>query len=217
MADKPKYDHPTVFNYLHDYGVDLRKRRIFFHHCMATTTDETPGTHGTEYIIRNLLYLDKSQGDVELWINNPGGYLEEMWGIIDVMESCENLVHTIGYGNISSAGCLLLASGTGTRYATRHASFMWHSGTTDISSDMHWPDARDRMQWEIRENERWVECMANKTKPKDSNNRAIRTKKGKIEYWSDYVNRGGELWYDANQMISHGVVDKMWGTGNEKY
>ena len=207
-SERPKYDQPTVFNFLHDYGCDLRARRIFNHHWMGAS--EESHEIGIEYISRNLLYLDKSAGPIELWINNDGGWLHEMWGIIDIINICENPVSTIAYGNVASAACLLLASGTGTRYALPHASFMWHAGTTDISDDMHWADARDRMLWEIREGTRWIDQMARITAPVDDKGKKIRTHKGKVSFWDEQGRGGGELWLDAEGMLSHGIVDEIW-------
>jgi ATP-dependent protease ClpP protease subunit len=178
MAEKPKYDQPTIFNYLHDYGCDLRARRIFNHHHMGPSEDSH--SIGIEYVSRNLLHLDKSSGPIELWINNEGGWLHEMWGIIDIINACNNPVSTVAYGNVSSAACLLLASGTGTRYATEHSSFMWHAGSTEMI--LPWQDAVDRMAWEARDAERWIEQMAKKTKPVDDSGKKIRTHKGKVEF-----------------------------------
>jgi ATP-dependent protease ClpP protease subunit len=205
----PKYDNPTVFNFLHDYGCDLRARRVFNHHHMGVS--EEVGQIGIEYISRNLLHLDKSPGTIELWINNSGGWLHEMWAVIDIMNVMENPVDTVCYGNASSAACLLLASGTGTRYALPHASFMWHAGTTDISADMHWPDAVDRMEWEKRENERWLDQMARVTTPLNSKGNKFRTHKDRISFWADAAHGGGEKWLDAKEMVANGVVDEIWG------
>lgn len=203
MAKRPKYDHPTVFNYLQDYGCDLETRRIFNHHWMGPSED----AHeiGIEYVARNLLFLDKSEGRIELWINNPGGWLHEMWGIIDIMTVCNNPVDTIVYGNASSAACLLVASGTGVRYTLPRSSFMWHAGTTDIDQGMHWVDAKDRMAWEIVENERWIKAMAQATSPVK-----CRSMKAKIAFWSEHAKGGGEKWLDAEGMLANGVVDHIW-------
>lgn len=207
----PKYDNPTVFNFLHDYGCDVRARRVFNHHHMGVS--EEAHAIGIEYVSRNLLHLDKSPGPIELWINNSGGWLHEMWAIIDIMNICENDVSTICYGNAASAACLLLASGTpGLRYALPHASFMWHAGTTDISDDIHFPDAVDRMKWELRENDRWLDQMARSTSPLNPDTgKKIRTHKDRVAFWSHNARGGGELWMDAKEMVANGVVDEIWG------
>jgi len=198
---------------LHTYGIDPRSRRIYLP-CAVYSTGEA-GPIGTDVVVRNLLLLDRSKGPIELWINTPGGYLHEMWSVIDVMHTMNNEVCTVALGNVSSAGCLMLAAGTGTRYALPHASFMWHAGTTDICGE-HWPDARDRMKWEIREQERWIDMMGRKTTPRDDKGRAIKTLEGKKSFWEKpWCDGGGELWLDAKEMVQHGVVDEIW-TKNEE-
>ncbi len=206
----PKYDNPTVFNFLHDYGCDVRARRVFNHHHMGVS--EEAHAIGIEYVSRNLLHLDKSEGPIELWINNSGGWLHEMWAIIDIMNIMNNPVHTVCYGNAASAACLLLASGTGTRYALPHASFMWHAGTTDISDDIHFPDAIDRMKWELRDNDRWLDQTARSTSPLNPDTgKKIRNHKDRVAFWSHNARGGGELWFDAKEMVANGVVDEIWG------
>jgi len=208
MTSTPRYDHPTIFNFLHDYGCDLRDRRVFNHHHMGLS--ENSHSIGIEYVSRNLLHLDKSEGPIELWINNDGGWLHEMWAIIDIIESCENEVSTVAYGNVASAACLLLASGTGKRYATKHASFMWHAGTTDIDNTMHWPDARDRMEWEKKETARWIEQMARRTSPQDTDGKKLKFMADKKQFWEDTARGGGELWFDAIEMKKNGIIDEIW-------
>ncbi len=208
MADRPRYDHPTVFNFLHDYGCDLRARRVFFHHDMERSSE----SHeiGTDFVVRNLLHLDKSHGAIELWIQSAGGDTSEMWALYDVVRTCDNPILTVGFGMVASAACLLLAGGTGTRYAMPHASFMWHAGTTGVDNSMHWPDAMSRAEWEKRDAAMWIREMARRTAPRDAKGRQIRTLSGRVSFWEERVRGGGELWMDADQMVSHGVVDEVW-------
>lgn len=198
----------TVFEYIHEYGCDIRERRVFNHYAMESS--EEVGEVGIEYVSKNILYLDKTVGPIQLWINNEGGWLHEMWAVIDIITSCKNEVITVAYGNVSSAACLLLASGTGTRYAMPHASFMWHAGTTDVDSSMHWPDARDRMKREMDERSVWIDAMSRVTAPVDEKGRKIKTLRGRYSFWDDHADGGGELWMDSKQMVRNGVVDEIW-------
>ncbi len=206
MSERPRYDHPTVFNYLQDYGVDLRARRIFIHRPIELSDD----SHeiGTEFAVRNLLHLDKSSGEIELWINSPGGDLSEMWGLYDIIRSCENPVNTVAFGTVASAACLLLAAGTGTRYAMPHARMLWHAGTTGIDQ-MHWPDAHDRMKAEAEETKAWISEMAHRTKPRVAG-KLLKTVKEREAFWATNARGGGELWMTARQLVQHGVVDEIW-------
>ncbi len=88
---------------------------------------------------------------------------------------------------------------------------MWHAGTTDITDDMHWPDAKDRMSWEEKENDRWLDQMARSTSPLNTKGNKIRAHKDKVNFWSHHTRGGGELWFDAKQMLANGIVDEIWG------
>lgn len=186
-----------------DFGVDLKNRRVFLYSPVYAA--ETRAEFGTDQVVKSLLWLDSVKKDaVELWINSPGGMLEEMWAIHDVIRTMRSDVVTVGIGNISSAACLLLAAGTGVRYVMPHASFMWHGGTTDITPDMVWPEARDRMAWEEREAARWIRTMAGYTKPPKA-----RGLKARAAYWEKWT-VGRELWLDAQEMIAHGIADEVF-------
>jgi len=68
----------TEFEAWQDYGINTAKRIIMFHYDMAPAYE----SHeiGVEYIIRNLMWLDKEKrGDITLWINCNGGWVSEMW------------------------------------------------------------------------------------------------------------------------------------------
>lgn len=196
---------------LHDYGIDPRARRVFMPDAVgvAGDGDDRPRI-GADTVVRNLLLLDRTPGQVELWLSTPGGDVLEMWAVVDTMATMRNPVLTVALGNVASAGCLILASGTGTRYAMPHASMMWHAGTTGVGTGMTWPDARARGRWEEREAERWVDAMARRTKPRDNAGKLIKTLDGRKSFWARYVEHGGEMWLNAADLIHHGVVDEMW-------
>ena len=56
----------------HDYGLDLRSRRVYLHSPILAS--EERDVYGTDKVVKNLLWLDSVSADpVELWINSPGG------------------------------------------------------------------------------------------------------------------------------------------------
>lgn len=190
-----------AFTCWQDYGVDLEQRRVMLHHPIS----QAEGSHeiGTDHVLRSLLWMDKRRAPVELWISTPGGSIEEMWALYDVIQSMDSPVLTVGFGSVASAGCLLLACGTGTRYAMPRASLMWHSGSSDTGHVVH-QEAQDRAAWEARELARWVDAMAEHTRPPRT-----RSRRQRRDYWERWT-RGRELWLDARQMIEHGIVDQLW-------
>jgi len=180
----------TLLDVLFHYGVDLRARRVFFHGGIGT--GEEMGKSPVETVTKALLYLDKTTGGIELWLNTPGGYVAEMWGLFDVIRTRSNVVTTVGFGEVCSAGCLLLAAGD-RRLVTPNCWFMWHSQDTDEESG-RLIELKHRIRaWE-RQEKRWLEEMGRLTKKTEG-------------YWSEKM--GGELWLDAKQLVQHGVADEI--------
>jgi len=199
-----------IFDKLHEYSLDLKRRRVFLFgpiHPSWDFADECQIGY-TDFVVRNLLWLDCTAGPIELWINTYGGSLDEMWAIYDAMKIARNPVHTIAIGSVCSAGCLLLAGGTGTRYSTPFCNFMWHGGT-DTASGLVPQEFQDRAAWTERDRKRWVEEMARHTKPV-----GCRSQKERAKFW-DHHTRAKELWFDAPLMKKNGIIDEIW-TGEEE-
>lgn len=196
-----------LLDHLHMHGIDFRSRRVFLYSPVYTSLEDwTPGD--ADFVVRNLLFLDRTQGDIELWINTPGGSVDEMWAIYDAMRVADNAIHAVAFGNVSSAGCLLLAGATGTRYATPFCSFMWHGGSEGaLWISPH--EFQDRAAWYKREFERWIDAMARHTKPP-----GCRSLESRRDFWREHA-RARELWLDAEGMRRHGIVDSIWGEEEE--
>lgn len=81
------------------------------------------------HVIKSMLYLqsvNKNQ-DVNLYINCPGGNVDETLAIFDTMKFLTCDVATCCIGSASSGGALILAAGTkGKRSALPHAKVMIH-------------------------------------------------------------------------------------------
>jgi ATP-dependent Clp protease protease subunit len=184
---------PSLLDVWFDRGLDVRARRIVLHGPLEHELE--PGKNAVELAAKALLYLDRTPGDIEVWISTPGGLVFEMFALYDVIRTRQNPIRTIGYGVIASAGCLLLAAGD-RRAATENAWFMSHEGTSGVdAADLQ--TIKNRVAAEERMNRRWAALMA-----KHSRKNA--------EYWTK-VHRGTarELWLDAKQMLSWGVVDEI--------
>jgi ATP-dependent Clp protease protease subunit len=95
-----------------------------------------------DVIVAQLLFLesDSPEKDIYMYINSPGGYITEMYGIYDAMQYIKPDICTMGYGQCCSAGSFLLAAGTkGKRFALPNADIMIHElagGTSGKFNDM---------------------------------------------------------------------------------
>lgn len=189
----------SIFEILIKYGIDLRQRRVYLHWGMES--GEAPGEGAIEHVVRGLHQLDKTPGPIQLWINTPGGDVMEMFALYDVIRACENEIWTIGFGEVCSAGGLILTCGD-RRFATENCWFMAHNcwGGVDSSSDL--PTLEVQVEAVRRAWNRWSKLMERHT---------THTAK----WWLEFPNNKRELWLSAKQMIQkqHGIIDAIWGEG----
>ena len=93
-----------------------------------------------DVIVAQLLFLesDSPDKDIYMYINSPGGAMNEMYGIYDAMSYIKSDIVTMGYGQCASAGSFLLAAGTkGKRFALPNANIMIHEFSSGASGIYH--------------------------------------------------------------------------------
>lgn len=183
------------FDLLFDHGLDLKDRKVYLHGTMEGKDEEGLEPGPTEKTIKALLFLDKNPGGIQLWVNTPGGSVVEMFGLYDIIRSLESEVTTIGFGQVCSAGGLILVAGD-KRFATRNCMFMSHLGENDLSGDLY--TMEDQINFDKKLHERWVELMAKHTS-KDK------------RWWRELHKRKRELWLSSEDMLKHGIIDDIWG------
>jgi len=93
-------------------------------------------------VIMRMLYLQSIKRDqpINLYINSPGGLVDQTMAIYDTMQFLGCDVATYCIGQASSGAAIILAAGTkGQRYALPHAKVMLHqpySGITGQAEDI---------------------------------------------------------------------------------
>ncbi len=93
-------------------------------------------------VIMKMLYLDnlKKGREISLYINSPGGTVDDTLAIYDTMRFVGSPVATFCIGRAQSGGAVVLAAGTkGSRFALPHAKIMLHQpwgGVTGQASDI---------------------------------------------------------------------------------
>ena len=93
-------------------------------------------------VIMKLLYLDnqKRGSEISLYINSPGGSVDDTMAIYDTMRFIGSPVATYCIGRAQSGAAVVLAAGTeGKRHALPHAKIMLHQpwgGITGQASDI---------------------------------------------------------------------------------
>jgi ATP-dependent Clp protease protease subunit len=103
----------------------LRDRKVLISHAInARSARDTSA---------RLMLLDSQDPTtpIDLYISTQGGWVDSAFTIIDAMRMISAPVNTWAVGGCYSAGALILASGTGTRYATQNALIMIHANQAD--------------------------------------------------------------------------------------
>lgn len=93
-------------------------------------------------VIMKLLYLDnlKRSSEISLYVNSPGGSVDDTMAIYDTMRFIGSPVATYCIGRAESGGAVILAAGRkGGRFALPHAKIMLHQpwgGVTGQAADI---------------------------------------------------------------------------------
>lgn len=96
--------------------------------------DEMSVGHIIEHILEINALDDMNEGilkdyerdPIMLRINTYGGYIDDMWALVDTIMTSETPVVTIAMGKIMSAGIPILLAGD-KRLGNRHSSYMIHN------------------------------------------------------------------------------------------
>jgi len=87
-------------------------------------------------VIMKLLYLDnlKRDSEISLYINSPGGSVDDTMAIYDTMRFVGSPIATYCIGRAQSGAAVILAAGTkGKRHALPHAKVMLHQPWGGVS------------------------------------------------------------------------------------
>lgn len=113
----------------------LLKDRIVF---LGTAVDDNVAN----LMIAQLLFLEAEDpdGEINMYINCPGGYMTSGLSIYDTMQYIKPAIQTICLGQAASLGAILLAAGTpGKRFSLPHSRIMIHQpwgGLSGQASDI---------------------------------------------------------------------------------
>jgi ATP-dependent Clp protease protease subunit len=87
-------------------------------------------------VIMKMLYLDnlKRSSEISLYINSPGGSVDDTMAIYDTMAFVSSPIATYCIGRAQSGAAIILAAGTkGKRHALPHAKIMLHQPWGGVS------------------------------------------------------------------------------------
>ena len=128
------------------YGTYVQRREMTLEERLAEERilflwgEIVPGTAGA--LIMRLLELQAKGGDrdIHVYINSPGGAVDDTLAVYDTMQFLACDVATYCVGQAASGAALILAAGTkGKRFALPHSKIMIHQpwgGVTGQASDI---------------------------------------------------------------------------------
>lgn len=166
----------------------MRDRIIYFG---AKVDSQTANT-----VIAQLLYLDsQSQEPITMYINSPGGVVDDGMAIYDTMNLIKAPVHTVCVGLCASMGAMLLSNGKkGSRKILPHSRVMIHQplgGAQGQASD-------------IEIGTKQILAMKNTLIQRLAENTGQKLSKVKRDADRDY-------WMNAEQAVKYGIVDEIVG------
>lgn len=145
-------------------------------------------------MVSSLLLLNELDPDtaIDMYIRTEGGWVDDAYAIIDVMNMISAPVNTHAIGGTHSAGAMILAAGTGIRTAYENSVIMFHAGLGE-------PDD------EFGENQ-------------IKNKREILFWQSTARLPHDWVNQLEDRSYflDAEQALQYEIVDKVVNYPKEK-
>jgi ATP-dependent Clp protease protease subunit len=115
-------------------------------------------------VIMKLLYLDNLKRGVEisLYINSPGGSVDDTMAIYDTMRFIGSPVATFCIGRAQSGAAIILAAGTpGRRHALPHAKVMMHQPWGGVTGQAE--DIRIQAEEIIRAKQMLIDLMSKLT------------------------------------------------------
>jgi ATP-dependent Clp protease protease subunit len=88
-------------------------------------------------VAARLLYLDAldHKRPIDLYLSTQGGWVDSAFTIIDAMQMIAAPVNTWAIGGCYSSGALILAAGTGRRFATPNAVLMIHASLDEDTKE----------------------------------------------------------------------------------
>ena len=141
---------------------DYDGRRLF----LNSEVDEGVITSIAYHILR-YNRLDKNipvneRKPILLYINSPGGSVNDGWGVIDAIVTSKTPVYTVNQGTCASMAFAIFIAGH-KRYAMKHSEFLMHDGSTFTWDST--AKAKDRLDFETNELERYMrEYIIERTK-----------------------------------------------------
>lgn len=139
---------------------DLQNRKLYFNSEVDMCSVEEIVKHIIRYNVEDKGIPVEERVPIKLYITSPGGDVYSGFELVDVIESSKTPVYTINLGYQFSMGFVLGIAGH-KRFASKHAKFLWHDGTSGALNSS--AKARDEIAFQSRNEERIREFVLSHT------------------------------------------------------
>jgi ATP-dependent Clp protease, protease subunit len=166
----------------------LLKERIIF-------LGEDVNEHTANIVVAQMIHLayEGPKKDIKLYINSPGGVVNDGLAIYDTIQFITPDVQTIGIGLQASMGAFLLSSGTkGKRFALPNSRIMIHQPSSGTQGKV--TDQEITLRESIYLKQRLNEILAKNTGQKLT----------KIEKDMDR-----DYWMSSDEAVKYGLIDQV--------
>lgn len=140
---------------------DLKDRKLYLNCGVDLCSIEDVVKHIIRYNVEDKGIPVENRTPIKLYITSPGGDVYAGFELIDVIENSKTPVYTINLGYQFSMGFLLGLAGH-KRFATKHAKFLWHDGTSGTMNSS--AKVRDEIEFQNRNEERVRQFILDHTK-----------------------------------------------------
>lgn len=163
--------------------------------------DSEIGDGSLLYVIRKILQYnaadkkadiqEKDRKPIRIFIDSPGGDIQEMYSLVDVMELSRTPIYTYNVGSAASAAGIVLMAGH-TRYSLSNAIVLVHRGSAQFAGNAN--DLETGMESYKKQLERLKALIISKT--------SITTKLINQKFKADW-------WLTAEEALNLNVIDKI--------
>src|SRR5574337_469029 len=184
MSQRPLLSLSDRANILFQFNLDTLTRRVY----LSEEIDPVKA----EQVVKGIHFLSAiNEEPISLWITSPGGSMESMFYIYDVIVTNTVPVKTIGAGEICSAASIILAAGW-KRFVMPNTHLMAHDATTAFEGSHD--EAKAYMTAFRRQREKMF---------------AVLEKHSSLskEEWKKRTKSRTEIWLNATEMYEWGLVD----------
>jgi ATP-dependent Clp protease, protease subunit len=153
-------------------------------------------------VIMKMLYLDnlKRDSEISLYVNSPGGSVDDTMAIYDTIRFVGSPVATYCIGRAQSGGAVVLAAGTkGRRFALPHAKVMLHQVWGGVSGQA--ADIKIQAE-EILKAKTMINEILSKHTGQPIEKIAAETERDK--------------WMNADEACKYGLIDEVLHEGDEE-